>query len=182
MMEKFKIYNLIGDVNDNLEADISRFITDAMLTPEAPVLIAINSPGGITDVGFSIYNKLKAMPNPVFTLITGCANSIANIIFMAAPYNRRFAFENTTFFVHTANLTVGRDSQLSVVRLEEKIADLTAINSNIFSILSLETRIYTEELTQIFIRQDGEAKFYSSDFEKYKIANIITKFDEIYTR
>ena len=41
------------------------------------------------------------------------------------------------------------------------------------------TDIPTNELEQIFLKQDGESKFYARDFERLKIANIITKYDEI---
>ena len=178
-MKNFMIFNLIGEVNPGLEEDISSFINKALLTPEVPVLIAINSPGGITDIGFSIYNKLRALPNPVYTLITGCASSIANIIFLAAPFERRFAFENTTFFVHTASVTFHKETKLLPAELKEEIKELSEINSINFNIISGETNIPTDELEQIFLKQDGESKIYWRDFEQYKIANIITKYDEI---
>lgn len=178
-MKKFMIYNLIGEVNAQLEEDISGFINKALLTPEEPVLIAINSPGGLTEVGFSVYNKLRALPNPIYTLNTGNANSVANIIMMVAPYERRFAFENTNFFMHTASVQFAQHHKLTPTDLKEELKDLAIINTTIHKILEAETDIPAKELNEIFIKQDGEMKLHWVDFERFKIANIITKYDEI---
>lgn len=178
-MKKFMIYNLLGEVNAALEDDITGFIIKAMETPDVPVLIMINSPGGVTEIGFSIYNKLCAMPNTIYTLITGCANSIANILALVAPFERRFAFKNTQFYVHTASVIFNGNSKLSPVVLKEQIEELRETNLDNYNIISEETDIPTNELEQIFLKQDGESKFYARDFERFKIANIITKYDEI---
>ena len=178
-MKKFLIYNLIGDVNASLEDDISGFINRALLTPEEPVLIAINSPGGNTDIGISIYNKLRALPNNVYTLITGKANSIANIIAMSAPFERRFAFENTNFFMHTASVRFNQALNYKPDDIQKEIEDLTLTNATIHKILQAETDIPAKELNEIFIKQDGEMKLHWVDFERFKIANVITKYDEI---
>jgi hypothetical protein len=68
---------------------------------------------------------------------------------------------------------------LSPVVLKEQIEELSETNLDNYNIISEETDIPTNELEQIFLKQDGESKFYARDFERLKIANVITKYDEI---
>ena len=68
--------------------------------PKAPILLVINSPGGSVDAGFAIWDQIKMIKAPVTTLITGLAASIASVIALAAPPNRRFATPNSRVMIH----------------------------------------------------------------------------------
>jgi len=176
----YKIFNLIGDVNIRLEEEFSRFINGAIENPETPIVIAIDSPGGHTDIGFSIHNKIRAIPNPVYVIITGACHSIANVILMAVPYERRFAFNYTSFFMHPASTGLNRDLRYSSEELRNELNVLTEININIYDVLKSETKIPCEKLASLYLKQTGELKIYYKDFENYEIAKLITKYDEIF--
>jgi ATP-dependent Clp protease protease subunit len=65
-----------------------------------PILLVINSPGGSVDSGFAIWDQIKMIKAPVTTLITGLAASIASVIALAAPPERRFATPNSRVMIH----------------------------------------------------------------------------------
>ncbi|MFP9114927.1 Clp protease ClpP [Flavobacterium sp. RHBU_3] len=60
--------------------------------------VHINSEGGLVDVGFDIYNYLRALRKPLTTIGSGIVASIATVIFMAG--SRRQLRENTPFMIH----------------------------------------------------------------------------------
>ena len=51
-----------------------------------PIKILINSPGGVADDGFAIYDLLKFVKAPVTTIVTGLAASAATIVMVGAQY------------------------------------------------------------------------------------------------
>lgn len=177
-MRNFKIFNLIGEVNENMELEFSRFVDEAIITPDIPILILINSCGGSVSYGFSIYNKIRALPNPVYTLITSCCHSIANIIYLSVPFESRFAFNYTSFFIHPAtSCSSERHSKSDYI---EEIQELEIINSNIREIINNETKISNDVLDDIFIKGNSERKFYSADFKELAIGNLIINFYDIF--
>ena len=178
-MKNFRIFNLLGEVSLNTEIEFSEFINEVITDPELPVIITINSPGGSAEIGFSIYNKIRALPNPVYTLITGSCYSIAEIIFLAVPFERRFAFNYTSFFTHSSRTKIL--DYYTPHELSEECKDTNKINCDIYGILCNNTNISTSLLNEIFFEKNYEAvKYFSDDFEKLGIARIITKFSDIF--
>lgn len=177
-MRNFKIFNLIGKVNEDMEKDFSKFLNDIAATPTTPIIIAINSPGGNVSNGFSMYNKIRALSNPVYTLITGYCNSISNIILLSVPFERRFAFSNTKFFMHSAKSQMVEKYESSDYKNE--LENLNHINNTIKEILLDETKITKTILTEVYQKTGSEKTIYSDEFEKFKIANIISKYEDIY--
>lgn len=177
-MRNFKIYNLIGKVNDDMEKDFSKFLNEVTNSPTTPIIIALNSPGGNISNGFSMYNKIQALSNPVYTLVTGYCSSISNIILLSVPFERRFAFNNTKFFMHSAKSQMVEKYESSDYKNE--LENLNHINDTIKDIILNETKIAKTILTEVYQKTGSEKTIYSDEFEKFKIANIISKYEDIY--
>lgn len=62
------------------------------------IVLLISSSGGNLDNGFSTYNFLRSLKKPITAVNTGCVESIANIIFLAA--DKRVAVNNARFLLH----------------------------------------------------------------------------------
>lgn len=70
------------------------------LDSKKPILFIINSPGGAVDSGFAIWDNIKLLTCPVYTLVTGLAASMGSLLSLAAEKGKRFATENSRIMIH----------------------------------------------------------------------------------
>ncbi|NGX34300.1 MAG: ATP-dependent Clp protease proteolytic subunit 1 [Candidatus Anoxychlamydiales bacterium] len=70
------------------------------LDSKKPILFIINSPGGAVDSGFAIWDNIKLLTCPVYTLITGLAASMGSLLSLAADKGKRFATKNSRIMIH----------------------------------------------------------------------------------
>lgn len=68
--------------------------------PGKPILMIINSPGGSVDAGFAIWDQVKMLSSPVYTLVTGLAASMGSILSLCAAPKKRFATPNSRIMIH----------------------------------------------------------------------------------
>jgi ATP-dependent Clp protease, protease subunit len=68
--------------------------------PGKPILFIINSPGGAVDSGFAIFDQVKLLNSPVYTLVTGLAASMGSLLLLVAPKGRRYATANARIMIH----------------------------------------------------------------------------------
>lgn len=68
--------------------------------PGQPILFVINSPGGSVDAGFAIWDQVKLITSPVYTLVTGLAASMGSILSLCAAKGKRFATPNARIMIH----------------------------------------------------------------------------------
>ena len=93
---------------------------------EKPIRLYINSPGGVADDGFAIYDIIKFVKAPVFTIVSGLAASAATIVMVAPPKERRFVLANSRIMLHQPSVGVqGTASDIAIsakeiLRLREK--------------------------------------------------------------
>lgn len=65
-----------------------------------PIYLFVNSPGGEVNSGFSIYDTISFINSDVYVVTTGLCASIATIINIAVPKNRRIGFPNSKYLIH----------------------------------------------------------------------------------
>lgn len=65
-----------------------------------PILFVINSPGGAIDSGFAIWDNIKLLTCPVYTLVTGLAASMGSLLLLVADKGKRFATEKSRIMIH----------------------------------------------------------------------------------
>jgi ATP-dependent Clp protease, protease subunit len=103
-----------------------------------PVLLIINSPGGSVDSGFAIWDQIKMLTCPVYTLISGLAASFGSLLSLAAGKGKRFATANSRIMIHQpliSGVIQGQATDLEIqaeemLKTREMIVDIYADATN----------------------------------------------------
>lgn len=153
--------------------DIYEFIS-SMADDDNVIDIRIHCRGGDCVEGWAIYDKLRRSGKKITCTVEGECSSMATIILLAAPLERRFAYKNAHFCIHnpalccpemdwytrlTADNLERNIDQLKVqadnLRMEEKkILDLyvqrtTATRSELVALMALDTFVGTQEAIEM---------------------------------
>lgn len=100
LIEKRRIF-LSAAVDEKTAQDIIKKLWYLdMKDSKAPILFVINSPGGSVDAGFAIWDQIKMIKAPVYTLVTGLAASMGSILSLCAEKSKRFATKNSRIMIH----------------------------------------------------------------------------------
>lgn len=100
LLEKRRIF-----LSDAVDQDTAKEIIRKLWyldwqNPGKPILFVINSPGGAVDSGFAIWDQIKLLKSPVYTLVTGLAASMGSLLSLAAPKGKRFATAFSRIMIH----------------------------------------------------------------------------------
>lgn len=110
-MAKLRIYNQIVNEEDKVflqdwygtdgvcYKDIPEFL-DSMEDGDNEIDIKLHCPGGDCIEGWAIYDALRNSGKTISATIEGECSSMATIILLAAPKERRFGFENARMCIH----------------------------------------------------------------------------------
>lgn len=153
--------------------DIDDFIS-SMADDDSVIDIRIHCRGGDCVEGWAIYDKLRRSGKKITCTVEGECSSMATIILLAAPLERRFAYKNAHFCIHnpalccpemdwytrlTADNLEKNIDQLKVqadnLRMEEKkMLDLyvqrtTATRSELVALMALDTYVGTQEAIEM---------------------------------
>jgi ATP-dependent Clp protease protease subunit len=99
-MLKTRTILLSGEIKKDLA---ERTIKQLLLLENAgdePVKLFIDSPGGDADAGFAIFDMIRFVKPPVWTIGMGLVASAAAIILLAAPKDRRVGLPNSHYLIH----------------------------------------------------------------------------------
>lgn len=90
--------------NDTADDIIRKLWYLELQEPGKPILLVINSPGGAVDSGFAIWDQVKMISSPVYTLITGLAASMGSVLSLCAQPKYRFATPHSRIMIHQPRL------------------------------------------------------------------------------
>lgn len=139
-MAKLRIYNQIVNEEDKVflqdwygtdgvcYKDIPEFL-DSMEEGDNEIDIKLHCPGGDSIEGWAIYDALRNSGKTISATIEGECSSMATIILLAAPKERRFGFENARMCIHNpavAWLDLWSDERLTADEIKNLKAKLTA--------------------------------------------------------
>ena len=98
---KERIVFLVGSINDN----VATLITAQLLyleseNPKKEIFFYINSPGGLVNAGFGVYDTMQYIKPPVSTLCIGQASSMGSFLLTAGENGKRFSLPNSRIMVH----------------------------------------------------------------------------------
>ena len=132
-LKKSRSILIYGPIESKLTREVTGqlLLLDAM-DSEKPIKIYVNSPGGAADDGFALYDLMRFVRAPVYTIVTGMAASAATILLLGAARGRRLIMPHARVMLHQPSTMVrGSAADISVsakelIRLRKKANDLYA--------------------------------------------------------
>ena len=164
---------LAGEINKDIaEKTIKQLLVLEDLSTD-PVRILIDSPGGDADAGYAIFDMIRFINAPVWTIGMGLVASAAAIIQLASPRERRIGLPNSHYLIH---------QPLSGIRgvatdIEIHARELEKLRSKINVLISEETGNPQEQ-----VEKDTDRDYWMNAEEAVKyslISRIVAKRDEL---
>ena len=90
---------LVGDVEGVSFADIDAFC-NSIPADDNQIEIRLHCDGGSVTEGWAMYDRLRATGKEITCIVEGNAASMATVILMAAPKERRKAYKNAHILMH----------------------------------------------------------------------------------
>jgi ATP-dependent Clp protease protease subunit len=99
-MLKTRTILLSGEIKKDLAERTIRQLLLLEDENDKPIRIFIDSPGGDADAGFAVFDMIRFVTPPVWTIGMGLVASAAAIIQLAAPKDRRVGLPNSHYLIH----------------------------------------------------------------------------------
>ncbi|MCL2043974.1 MAG: ATP-dependent Clp protease proteolytic subunit [Treponema sp.] len=172
-MLKTRTILLSGEIRKGLAEKTIRQLLLMEATGDEPVRIFIDSPGGDADAGYAIFDMIRFIKPPVWTVGMGLVASAAAIIQLAAPKERRIGLPNSHYLIH---------QPLSGIRgvatdIEIHAKELEKLREKINSLIAVETGIPAAQ-----VEKDTDRDYWMSAQEAVQyglISRVIVNRDEI---
>ena len=99
-MLKNRTILIAGEINKDLAEKTIRQLLLMEAMGNEPLRIFIDSPGGDADAGYALFDMIRFIRPPVWTIGMGLVASAAAIIQLAAPKERRVGLPNSHYLLH----------------------------------------------------------------------------------
>ena len=99
-MLKTRTILLSGEINKDLAEKTIRQLLLLEDRGDDPIRIFIDSPGGDADAGYAVFDMIRFVKPPVWTIGMGLVASAAAIIQLASPRERRVGLPNSHYLIH----------------------------------------------------------------------------------
>ena len=99
-MLKTRTILLCGDIKKDLAERTVRQLLLLEDMGDEPIRVFIDSPGGDADAGYAIFDMIRFVRPPVWTIGMGLVASAAAIIQLASPKERRLGLPNSHYLIH----------------------------------------------------------------------------------
>lgn len=157
-MAQLKIYNEIVDEETKVNyrdwlgtdgvcyKDITDFL-EKMEEGDNNIELLIHCPGGNCLEGWAIYDKLRQSGKQISATIEGNCSSMATIILLAAPKERRYAYENARMCIHNPAVElvdVYSSERLTADEIAKMKGKLTAQESSLLEEQNRILDVYVE--------------------------------------
>jgi ATP-dependent Clp protease protease subunit len=172
-MLKTRTILLSGEIRKGLAEKTIRQLLLMEAMGDDPVRIFIDSPGGDADAGYAIFDMIRFIRPPVWTIGMGLVASAAAIIQLAAPKQRRVGLPNSHYLIH---------QPLSGIRgvatdIEIHARELDKLREKINRLIADET---SNPFSQVEKDTDRDYWMNAQEAVKYGlISKVITNRDEI---
>jgi len=172
-MLKTRTVLLSGEINKDLAEKTIRLLLLLEDMGDDPIRIFIDSPGGDADAGYAVFDMIRFVKAPVWTIGMGLVASAAAIIQLASPKERRVGLPNSHYLIH---------QPLSGIRgvatdIEIHARELDKLKARISRLISEETGIPVEQ-----VEKDTDRDYWMNAEEAVKyglISKIISRRDEL---
>jgi ATP-dependent Clp protease protease subunit len=92
-----RIINVVGELGMELES--SNLLLSMDSQNQAPIILLISSPGGLVDAAFLIYDIMKLVQSPVYTVGTYCCSAAVMLLAAGTP-GRRYLLPHSKIMIH----------------------------------------------------------------------------------
>ena len=172
-MLKTRTILLSGEINKDLAEKTIRQLLLLENMGNEPIRIFIDSPGGDADAGYAIFDMVRFVKPPVWTIGMGLVASAAAIIQLASPKERRVGLPNSHYLIH---------QPLSGIRgvatdIEIHARELDKLRAKINRLISEETGVSAEQ-----VEKDTDRDYWMNADEAVKyglLSRVITSRDEL---
>lgn len=177
--EKTEKLSRIIYLNDPIDKDTAFKINRELLMLDElsnnPIKIFINSPGGEINSGFFIFDCIKFVRSPVYTIGAGLIASAAALIYLAVEKEFRFSLPHARYMLHQPM----SGSRGVVTDLEIHAKEVDELKLLINKILADATG---NSIKKIEVDTDRDYWLNAQDAKKYGVVNtIITNKNELAT-
>ncbi|TGL57440.1 ATP-dependent Clp protease proteolytic subunit [Leptospira ognonensis] len=103
-LEKRKIF-LWGPVTDESSKElVNKLLYLELMDPGKPITFYINSPGGVVTSGLVVYDTMKMISSPVYTVCMGMAASMGSILLIGGEKGHRYIWPNGRVMIHQPSI------------------------------------------------------------------------------
>jgi ATP-dependent Clp protease protease subunit len=99
-MLKTRTILLSGEIKKDLAERTIRQLLLLEDMGDEPIRVFIDSPGGDADAGYAIFDMIRFVKPPVWTVGMGLVASAAAIVLLASPKERRAGLPNSHYLIH----------------------------------------------------------------------------------
>ncbi|MDR3160073.1 MAG: ATP-dependent Clp protease proteolytic subunit [Spirochaetaceae bacterium] len=172
-MLKTRTILLSGEIKKDLAERTIRQLLLLEDMGEEPIRIFIDSPGGDADAGYAIFDMIRFVKPPVWTIGMGLVASAAALIQLASPKDRRVGLPNSHYLIH---------QPLSGIRgvatdIEIHARELDKLREKINRLIAEETGTAYEQ-----VEKDTDRDYWMSAEEAVRyglLSRVITRRDEL---
>ena len=134
---------LSGEINEENAEKIVRQLLILEADNSDPIYLYIDSPGGDVDAGFAIFDTIRFINAPVYTIGWGLVASAAALILLASPKERRLGLPHSHYLIHQPS------SGMKGVATDIEIhaAEIAKTKSKLNKIIAEETGTDLEKVT-----------------------------------
>ena len=163
---KDRIIMLQGVVEDYMaNLVVAQMLFLESQSPDKPIKLYINSPGGSVTAGLAIYDTMQFVKTPVHTMVMGQAASMGSFLAQAGAAGHRYVLPESRTMIHRVSSgTRGTSGSVHVQELEFEDARRHFEESK-----RLNTR-----LTELYVRHNTVGKTYEELFETMKFDTFLT--------
>lgn len=102
-----RILFIFGEIDQGMAADIIPRLLVLDSLGANPIKLYINSPGGSITAGMAIYDTMRFIQAPVYTICIGQAASMACWLLASGSAGNRVASENAQIMIHQGRTLIG---------------------------------------------------------------------------
>ena len=166
---------LSGEVNQENTEKVIKQLLLLEADSDKPIYLYIDSPGGSIDDGFGIFDMIRFVNAPVYTIGTGLIASMGALILLSVPKERRLGLPNSHYLIHQP--LIGGAYRGVATDLEIQAEEIAKSKAKIVEIISSETGKSKEQVVQ-----DTDRDFWLTADEAVEyglISRVVTKRSDL---